>query len=203
MNVLNLYAGIGGNRKLWEDVSVTAVERDEDIADVYKKYFPEDNVIVGDAHEYLLRNYSDYDFIWTSPPCPSHSRARFWSAKGGHQNEPIYPDMKLWQEILFLENYFENKYCVENVIPYYGKMFDPKQIGRHLFWTNFKIGAFRDFDFPKDNLSQLEAEYGFKVSGPKRRKMLRNCVHPEIGKYIMERAKGIYRKSQNKQMSLI
>jgi len=28
--VLNLYAGIGGNRKLWTDVDVTAVEWDED-----------------------------------------------------------------------------------------------------------------------------------------------------------------------------
>ena len=28
MKVLNLYCGIGGNRKLWEDVEVTAVELD-------------------------------------------------------------------------------------------------------------------------------------------------------------------------------
>ena len=37
MKVLNLYAGIGGNRKLWEDVEVTAVEWDEQfiIGDYY------------------------------------------------------------------------------------------------------------------------------------------------------------------------
>jgi len=72
--VLNLYAGIGGNRKLWEDVDVTAVEWDEDIAEVYQENFPNDNVVVDDAHEYLKNNYRDFDFIWSSPPCPTHSR---------------------------------------------------------------------------------------------------------------------------------
>ena len=32
MKVLNLYAGIGGNRKLWKDVEVTAVENNKEIA---------------------------------------------------------------------------------------------------------------------------------------------------------------------------
>ena len=36
IKVLNLYAGIGGNRKLWKDVEVTAVEINEEIAGVYK-----------------------------------------------------------------------------------------------------------------------------------------------------------------------
>jgi hypothetical protein len=30
-NVLNLYAGVGGNRKLWQDVNVTAVENEPKI----------------------------------------------------------------------------------------------------------------------------------------------------------------------------
>ena len=66
--VLNLYAGIGGNRKLWEDVEVTAVEYDEKIADIYKDFFPNDTVIVSDAHDYLKKHYSEFDFIWASPP---------------------------------------------------------------------------------------------------------------------------------------
>src|SRR5680860_1285631 len=83
MDVLNLYAGIGGNRKLWTDCDVTAVEWDEETAKVYQDYFPNDKVIVGDAHQYLLDHYKEFDFIWSSPPCPTHSRARFWASKGG------------------------------------------------------------------------------------------------------------------------
>ena len=74
MKVLNLYAGIGGNRKYWEDVEVTAVEYNEEIANVYQHFFPNDNVIVDDAHEYLAKNWRNFDFIWSSPPCPTHSR---------------------------------------------------------------------------------------------------------------------------------
>ena len=35
--VLNLFAGIGGNRKHWKDVEVTAIEYNEEIANVYKE----------------------------------------------------------------------------------------------------------------------------------------------------------------------
>ena len=52
--VLNLFAGIGGNRKHWKDVEVTAIEYNEEIANVYKQLHPNDNVIVADAHEYWL-----------------------------------------------------------------------------------------------------------------------------------------------------
>ena len=34
VRVLNLYAGIGGNRKYWENVEVTAIEYNEEIANV-------------------------------------------------------------------------------------------------------------------------------------------------------------------------
>jgi DNA (cytosine-5)-methyltransferase 1 len=37
MKILNLYAGIGGNRKLWGNThSITAVEFDEEIAKLIK-----------------------------------------------------------------------------------------------------------------------------------------------------------------------
>ncbi len=68
MKVLNLYAGIGGNRKFWTDCEVTAIEFREDIAKVYKEYFPNDTVVVADAHKYLLDHYKEFDFIWSSPP---------------------------------------------------------------------------------------------------------------------------------------
>lgn len=50
MRVLNLYAGIGGNRKLWTDVEVVAVENEQYIADAYKALYPDDEVVVADAH---------------------------------------------------------------------------------------------------------------------------------------------------------
>jgi DNA (cytosine-5)-methyltransferase 1 len=68
MRVLNLYACLGGNRLLWEDCSVVAVENDPELARLYKERFPNDEVIIGDAHEYLLKNYMNFDFIWSSPP---------------------------------------------------------------------------------------------------------------------------------------
>jgi len=79
MKILNLYAGIGGNRKLWgNDLEITAVEWDASIAEIYKDLYPNDNVIVGDAHQYLLDHYSEYDFIWASPPFAIHSTNLFF-----------------------------------------------------------------------------------------------------------------------------
>ena len=115
MRVLNLYAGIGGNRKLWTDVEVTAVELNPNIAKIYQDFFPEDKVIVADAHQYLLENFKEFDFIWSSPPCPTHSRFNNISnLRGGCK----YPDMKLYEEIIYLKHWFKGKYCIENVISY-------------------------------------------------------------------------------------
>ena len=118
MKVLNLYAGIGGNRKLWSDCDVTAVEIDEETAKVYQDYFPDDSVIVGDAHQYLLDHYMEFDFIWTSPPCPTHSKINTMANANG-KRKVKYPDMKLYQEIVHLQHWFDGDYVVENVVPYY------------------------------------------------------------------------------------
>ena len=56
MKILNLYAGIGGNRKLWGDEhDITAVEINPKIAECYKSFFPQDDVVVADAHEFLRK----------------------------------------------------------------------------------------------------------------------------------------------------
>ncbi len=56
MKVLNGYAGIGGNRKLWDNVEVTAVEIEPKIAEIYQDFFPDDKVIVTDANrDYIKR----------------------------------------------------------------------------------------------------------------------------------------------------
>ena len=138
MRVLNLYAGLGGNRKLWKDVEVTAVEIMPDIAAVYQEFHPDDTVIVGDAHQYLLDHYKEFDFIWTSPPCPTHSRIRQCGVYAGRY-EAKYPDMALYQEIIFLKHFAKCDWVAENVRPYYDMLVPGVERGRHLFWSNFTI----------------------------------------------------------------
>jgi len=192
IKVLNLYAGIGGNRKLWGDeYEITAIENEPKIAEVYKHFFPNDNVIVADAHQYLLDHYAEFDFIWSSPPCPSHSRIRKHTAVGRGQNKPVFPDMRLYEEILFLQGYFKGDWVVENVIPWYEPLIKANKIGRHLFWSNKEIPD-KKFSGKNhlDKQSDLQEVKGFDISmfniGIRKDKILRNCVEPEVGKYILD-----------------
>ena len=192
MKILNLYAGIGGNRKLWgNDHEVTAVENVPEIAKIYQDFFPKDTVIVADAHQYLLEHYKDFGFIWSSPPCPSHSRIRKNTAVARGQNKPVFPDMKLYEEILFLQGYFKGDWVVENVIPWYEPLIKAQKIGRHLFWSNKTIPQ-KEFAGKNhlDKQSDLQAVKGFDISkyqiGIRKDKILRNCVEPDVGLYIMQ-----------------
>ena len=193
MKVLNLYAGIGGNRKLWTDVEVTAVEYDPKIAAIYKDFFPEDDVIVTDAHQFLLENFENYDFIWSSPPCPSHSHIRKELGVGSGQNKPIYPDMKLYEEILLLKHYFKGRYCVENVRSFYEPLIRPSEFASHYFWHNFYIalidGTSRNHHSSIDGLEERKGFDLSKYSGVDKRYMLRNCVEPEVGLHILNYAR--------------
>lgn len=209
MKILNLYSGIGGNRKLWgNNHTITAVELNEEIAAVYKDYFPNDKLIIGDAHNFLLKNYKRFDFIWDSTPCPSHSNARFWSSKGGMYDE-VYPDMALYQEILFLKHFFSGKWVVENVKPYYEPLIKPSQeIGRHLFWSNFKVPNIEttsNYIFSGEDKKRVTEMLGFNLDKYKiedKTKVLRNCVAPEIGKAILESALNIYNDNKASQIGL-
>lgn len=193
MKILNLYAGIGGNRKLWGDEhEITAVEHKQDIADIYHDFFPNDRIVVGDAHQYLLEHFNDFDFIWSSPPCPTHSRVRFvatYDKEGNIRQKPVFPDMKLYEEIVFLKHYFRGLYCVENVIGYYEPLIKPQELGRHYFWTNFILPPFRaNSRSHYDDIEKLEEVKGFDLSKydvPRKRLLLRNCVFPELGKHIL------------------
>ena len=206
MRILNLYAGIGGNRKLWGDEhEITAVENEQDIADTYKHFFPNDTVIVGDAHEYLIKHHKEFDFVWSSPPCQSHSGTNhFLKGQGIYR----YPDMRLWQEIIFLKHFFKGKYVVENVKSYYKPIIEPKTIGRHYFWANFHIddkeidyvqigtmnrqaskSAQRKAIIREAQIPELTDLHGLNLTGIKlknKRQVLRNCVYPELGKHILD-----------------
>ncbi len=199
MKILNLYACLGGNRELWKDCEVTAIENDAELARIYQERYPNDTVIVTDAHQYLLDNYKDFDFIWSSPPCPSHSRARFWNTKA-HR---IYPDLKLYEEILFLQTHFKGKFCVENVQPYYTPLIPGKKIGRHLFWTNFLIGNIEVESDEVLTASGANNEIVKNYKGKQKKdKIARNMVNPKIGQYIMDCAQEIIRKSNVEQTEL-
>jgi len=199
MKILNLYAGIGGNRKLWGDEhEVTAVEYKPEIAKIYQDFFPKDKVIVADAHQYLLDHFAEFDFIWSSPPCPTHSKLRK-SLSMASGAKPIFPDMKLYEEILFLQGYCKGKWCVENVISWYEPLIKPQKLQRHYFWSNFEIP---EKEFEKDSIritggrnspewvqiKHLQERHKITLpeNAPNKRTLLRNCVSPEVGKYILD-----------------
>lgn len=190
MKVLNLYAGIGGNRKLWTDVEVTAVENNENIARIYADLFPDDNIVVGDAHHYLLKYFKEYDFIWSSPPCTSHSSMRQNLAVRYRGTPPMYPDMRLYQEIILLKYNFDGLWVVENVNPYYDPFIEPTAtLHRHLFWTNFELSAaeFEPSQLRSAQISDLQEYLGFDLSPyklPDKRRILRNCVYPPLGLHV-------------------
>lgn len=189
MRVLNLYAGIGGNRKLWKNCTVTAVEYDKEIAEVYKQRFPEDTVFTVDAHEFLKEHFQDYDFIWSSPPCQSHGQYRHNVGVLGKGYEPIIPDMNLYGEIVFLKTYFKGDWVVENVVPYYTPLIEPSfTLQRHLFWSNKTVP---EKEFPtthirsKNKISDFEDyEIVAKSYIKNKRQVLRNQVNPELGLYV-------------------
>lgn len=205
MKVLNLYSGIGGNRKLWQDVDVTAVEINPEVASIYQDLFPNDKVIIGDSKQYMLDHFKEFDFIWSSPECQTHSKFRKNIAcnveqkNQGRWAKPVYPDMSLYQEILFLKHYFKGKWVVENVVAFYEPLIKPKKIQRHWFWSNFPINTKK---FEHDNIMRAKTDYfdlsKYKVSHRKpgqsrnevleKDQMLRNCVKPELGLYIFESA---------------
>lgn len=218
MKILNLYACLGGNRYKWDEVAkeaeitieVTAIELDPFLAELYQERFPNDKVIITDAHEYLIDHYKEFDFIWSSPPCPTHSRVRI-SQKNRDSFKPVYPDMKLYEEIIFLDNYFEGKYCVENVIPFYEPLIPAQKRGRHLYWSSVKLPQilsnrkvkiasgeneviklceFHDFDF-------------YRYKGNQRvDKIARNLVDYEAGRTIFETILNINKQSNVKQHKL-
>ena len=220
IKILNLYACLGGNRYKWDEVAkeagitikVTAIELDEELAILYQERFPNDIVIVCDAHEYLLKNFKKFDFIWSSPPCPSHSKVRV-TQKTRENFNFLYPDMKLYEEVIFLDNFFKGKYVVENVTPYYEPLIHAKKRGRHLYWTNFNLPTDLRERKLEGILCLMENEintlcefhdYDFrKYKGEQRLdKVARNLVDYEAGRTIFETALGVMKQNNSKQTDL-
>jgi len=188
-----LFAGVGGNRRLWgDDHEVVAVEWDVEVARAYSDFFPDDVVLVEDAHEFLRHHFLEFDFVWSSPPCVSHSRAR--------SGFPVFPDFRLYEEVLLLRRWAGGGgplWVVENVVPYYGVLFDGVVMGRHAWWSNFDLPVLdgggvllRDCN----SVGCLEGVLGFDLSGyvfEDRRRVLRNCVFPGDGRLVLDRVEGL------------
>lgn len=210
IRVLNLYAGIGGNRKLWPDdkIEVTAVEIEPKIAKIYQDFFPNDHVIVADAHQFLLDHFKEFDFIWSSPPCPTHSRMNSFQQAQGYETR--YPDMRLYQEIILLKSWFKGLWVVENVISYYEPLIKPQLSNNHYFWANFKIPnlkaeprgiknesrrethhSTKEFNFEEKiecNAEGFDAVLNMVLPNKFKRTIINNCVNPKLALTIFNMA---------------
>ncbi len=205
MKILNLFCGIGGNRTLWGDKhEITAVEIDPDIAMLYTERFPNDTVIVGDAIEYMRNHFEEYDFIWLSPPCTTHTKLVI-ANYGRYGNVPELPDLtNLYGSYIFLSRFFKDQFVIENVDPWYDIPILPTVfLGRHYFWSNFPITV-KFFPRSRPSIDKIPlrelAEYknidlewlkSHKICNWDRnhdvyRTLLRNMVDSEIGKYILD-----------------
>lgn len=199
--VLNLYAGIGGNRRFWKDISVTAVEINEPIAKIYKDFFPNDKIVFQEAHDFLIKHYKEFDFIWSSPPCQTHSKTMYWN-----HIKKRYPDMRLYEEIIFLKHFCYVPWVIENVKSYYTPLIKPSFVSkRHFFWSNFPIKINYDDSLKirndggcglkikqRERKLEIKNYHGFKGD---KRPLFNNMIEPEIGLDILNCA--IARISKN------
>ena len=209
--ILNMYAGIGGNARLWRKVAkenglniiIDHVEINPDLCKELERLFPYDNVFNTDAHKFLefLARENDlnkYDIIWSSPPCQTHSRMNRINSKKYHKSS--YIDPSLYQQIILLKYNFNGIYFVENVKPYYGIIFDGVEIGRHVIWSNIDVNDI-GFRYNKKlfdlSIEDLQKEYDIKLSkniyleypkGHDPKQVYRNAVHPKLGELIFKRA---------------
>jgi len=200
--ILNLYSGIGGNRKKWtplgNEYQVHCVEKNDKIKQVYMRNFLQDICVGDDSMDVLLNNHQDYDFIWSSPPCQSHSRMM----KATRHDVRKFPDMTLYQQIIFLQHFYKGYWVVENVKPYYEPLIKPTAIiGRHYFWSNFEIdenieppkfknfmnaGTVKETDKLKEWLGIYYDGNIYYEGNHCPGQVLRNAVHPDIGLHILK-----------------
>lgn len=203
MKILNLYAGLGGNRFLWDNVEVTAIEHDPVIAALYSKRFPKDLVLEEEVFQTLrAKEFSlDFDLIWASPPCQSHSQMmKFPQSKT--LRIPFPKLTEIYGLLIWLERYYTGAFVIENVQPYYKLLIPPTiRLGRHYFWSNFPIpkkqfgnpgkghgklrGIIRTNTHELIKQNQLEDIEKELLGIPRRDRLMRNCVDPRIGQHIL------------------
>lgn len=212
MNILNLFAGIGGNRTLWGNRHrITSVEFNQQIAYIYHERFPMDTIIIGDAYEYFLKNFDKFDFVWASPPCITHTLLVISNVGQKYKGKNIsikLPDLRLYSLILFCQKFFRVYFVIENVKGYYTPLIRPNsEVGRHYIWSNvyipqLKHGEKEIFHTLKESckVKSIDYEWLIKQKCKDKLKIAHNCVNPQIGKYILNQ---ILKKERIKQKQLI
>lgn len=171
---------------------------------IYERLYPHDRVHETDAHLYLMNHLKEYDFVWSSPPCQSHSR--MLKATRHDSQRTRYPDMSLYAEIIYLQHNHKGKWVVENVDPYYGAMRPDgvfmQRIGRHIFWSNFQIYAddvpvpegfayIADLAGKQQMMDWLGIHYEENIYYESNHcpvQILRNAVHPKMGLQVLQSA---------------
>lgn len=206
LNILNLFAGIGGNRTLWGDeYDITAIEYDSKIAEIYKMRFPNDKVIIGDAYDYFLEHFQNFDFIWASPPCLTHTRLIRCNVGHRYKGKNIklsFPDLRLYSLILFLKENFRGRWLVENVKGYYKPLIYPSaKIGRHYFWSNIVLTSYKEkgkdqLQFHDEITTKMlltkgidEETYELLKELKNTKQVINNCVRPSFGKFVIDSLK--------------
>lgn len=192
VKILNLFAGIGGNRKAWSNHEIISVEINQDLARVYHQFYPEDLIIVDDVYKFLKRNeLNKFDFIWASPPCTTHT-----CMTGA--NKRLVPDVTgIYGLKLYFDSVYQNAYVIENTQPWYQPLIQPSvKLDRHYFWSNFFIpcGNFaprrekKYTSLTNPELLKFHNIPNFRLYDKTLRKevILRNCCHYSIGEHILE-----------------
>lgn len=190
MKILNLFAGLGGNRKTWSDHEITALEINPGICKIYSELYPNDTIITQDYEEYLRNKNNDLDFdlIWGSPPCQTHSHMQVFT-RHNKKRQPI-PKMDQVQGLaLWLKRNTDCKFVIENVIPSYGIVsLEDKGIyhvvlDRHIFYSNFII--------KKKKFRSRSSEVHGKISGLMRMDAVQLSIYHDLPLEIIEKVKGL------------
>jgi len=190
MKILNLFAGLGGNRKAWSKHEITAIELDPAICKIYSELYPEDTIINQDYEDYLRNtdNDLDFDFIWGSPPCQTHSHMQVFT-RHNKKRQPVFKMDQVQGLVLWLKRNVDCKFVIENVIPSYGLVsLEDKGIyqvilDRHIFYSSFKI--------KKMKFRSRNSEGHGKISGLMRMNAVQLCAYHDLPFEIVERIKGL------------
>lgn len=197
MRILDLYAGLGGTAKGIQsvlekkgvDYEYFAIEIDPNVCAAHKINNPRSTVICADVKDWLDK-ITDFDFVWASPPCQTHSILNFSNKATGKKTNLV--DWSLWHVIDHLQRTENVSYVVENVLIWYNEPFKHNfNLDRHYFWTNLSLLSFeyqkrtKDWGYLSVKGWKEYHQVEHAITGNKRQQ-LRNCLHWSIAAGIFE-----------------